>query len=96
MVLNGGTLLVMANANGSTFTVSGRIAVAEPSLIYQIWHGGGFVIKASITGTGDLTVVNDDLSDPLDVQSINNPYSGSWYVQGGYLTGSGEGSLGTG
>jgi hypothetical protein len=96
LVLNGGTLLVMANANDSTFTISGRIAVARPSAIYHICRGCGFVITASITGTGDLTVVNDDLSAPLDVQSTNNLYSGSWYVQHGYLTGSGVGSLGTG
>jgi hypothetical protein len=96
LVLNGGTLRTALDSGSWTFTISGQMAVVAPSAIYHSWHAGGFVIEAQITGTGDLSVVNGDLSDPLTIQSTNNLYSGTWNVQSGYLYGSGAGSLGTG
>jgi hypothetical protein len=97
LILNGGFLEEgLQSGNSSTFTILGRMAVVAPSTIYHLWFAGGFVIRAQITGAGDLTVVNGTLSAPLDIQSANNPYSGAWQVQHGYLLGSGVGSLGTG
>ena len=96
LILNGGYLEEPLQPSGSTVIIAGRMAVVAPSTIYHFWFDGGFVITAQITGTGDLAVVNGSLSAPLDIQSTNNPYSGAWEVQDGYLLGSGVGSLGTG
>jgi hypothetical protein len=96
LILNGGTLQETPNTDSSTFTISGRMAVIAPSAIYHSWHAGGFVISAQITGAGDLTVVNGALSAPMDIQSTNNLYTGTWHIQDGSLLGSGDGSLGTG
>ena len=96
LVLNGGFLEAMPGSGSSTFNIAGQMAVVAPSTIFHLGYGSGFVITAQITGTGNLTVFNGTLLAPLDIQSTNNPYSGSWLVQRGYLLGSGMDSLGTG
>ncbi len=96
LILNGGLIQEAPQRGDAIFTIAGQMAILAPSAITHLYDDGGFVITAQLSGNGDLMLDDSADSAPVDIQSTNNLYSGSWYVQGGYLTGSGEGSLGTG
>jgi hypothetical protein len=96
LIFNGGILSNEQQSGSTNFIITGSISVIAPSAITHSWNAGGFVIAAQISGTEDLTLSESTSSVPFDVQSINNPYSGSWHLKRAYLKGSGVDSLGTG
>jgi Concanavalin A-like lectin/glucanases superfamily/Fibronectin type III domain len=93
LILDGGTLLV---GDDHTFRISGSIYVAADSIIDHSSGSGNFVITAQIDGDGSLTLVNGNIRRPLEIQSTNNVYHGTWVINSGYLRGTGDGSLGSG
>ena len=93
LILNGGTLLA---GDDHTFRISGSIYVAADSVIDHASGSGNFVITAQIDGDGNLILVNGNIRRPLEIQSTNNAYHGTWSISSGYLRGTGDGSLGSG
>jgi hypothetical protein len=96
LILNGGRLQAAPGGVGGTYTIAGQVSVVADSIIDNGWAFRGFAITAQITGNGTLTLINGSDRDPVDIQSAGNLFSGDWVVQGGYLKGTGVGSLGTG
>ncbi|MGO9243869.1 MAG: right-handed parallel beta-helix repeat-containing protein, partial [Verrucomicrobiia bacterium] len=96
LVLNGGRLHTEQETDDQVFTIDGDVSVTAPSFIRNVSGLGGIVVTAQLTGNGGLALTTVSLLYPLDIQSTNNSYSGSWQVSRGYLKGSGVGSLGTG
>ncbi|HTS17372.1 MAG TPA: right-handed parallel beta-helix repeat-containing protein, partial [Verrucomicrobiae bacterium] len=97
LILNGGMLSNAHQPGSRTFVIAGWIAVLGTSTINHPWNPGGFIITAQLSGNGTLILLNGAYSEPLDVESTNNSYSGDWWLlRGGSLKGSGESSLGTG
>ncbi|HUI07684.1 MAG TPA: fibronectin type III domain-containing protein [Verrucomicrobiae bacterium] len=93
LILNGGTVMA---ADNQTFTITGRVSVASDSVIDHGSSARSFTITARIDGKGSLTLINGGSSEPLDIRCEHNPYGGDWVIIGGYLEGTGDGSLGTG
>ena len=88
LILNGGSVVGTA---GQSATITGQVAVVADSSF-----GRGLIITAQLAGSGNLMVIGGNNGVPLDIRSANNPYNGNWLIQGSYLKGTGEGSLGTG
>ena len=93
LILNGGAVIA---ADDQTFTITGRVSVVSDSIIDFSSSARSFTITAEIDGDGSLTLINGGNSNPLDIESQDNPYSGNWLIAEGYLKGTGNGSLGTG
>ena len=87
LILNGGSVV---GTEEQSLMITGQISVVADSSF-----GRGLIIAAQLVGSGNLTVLGGN-GRPLDIRGANNPYSGSWIIQRGYLKGTGEGSLGTG
>ncbi|HEY0455921.1 MAG TPA: hypothetical protein VGE41_06070, partial [Verrucomicrobiae bacterium] len=100
LVLNGGCL----NAgDGAIFTNNGLIRVAAPSVIDPgnptfgpIDTTRAFVMNATISGSGSLTLESAGIVNPFDIRGTNNPFTGDWLITAGYLKGTGSNSLGSG
>jgi hypothetical protein len=101
LILNGGML--NDGDDSTTVNISGRISVAAQSYISNGKNGGGgglsisraFNFTGALSGSGDLVILLCDTSQPQQVSSVSNSFSGEWIVQCGWLLGSGAGSLGT-
>lgn len=101
LVLNGGML--NAGDDNTTFSISGNIYVAAQSYISNGKNGGGggvtqarsFNFTGTLGGPGNLVILLCGTSQPEQVSSASNSFSGEWIVQCGWLLGAGANSLGT-
>src|SRR3954462_15706125 len=100
LVLNGG---VLNAGDAAVFTINGNIRIDAPSALDPgnptfgaIDTAREFSIKATLSGSGSLTLESAGLVQPLDIRGPNNPFSGDWLITSGYLKGTGPGSLGSG
>ncbi|MDB6109272.1 MAG: hypothetical protein JWR69_1022, partial [Pedosphaera sp.] len=100
LILNGG----MLNAgDDATFNITGRVAVASQSFISQGANGGGGGISANrsfnftgtLSGPGNVVILNSGLTVPQKFSGISNTFSGQWIVQCGWLQGAATDSIGT-
>jgi len=96
LILNGGRLQAAQVGLGGTCTIAGQMFVAAASIVDNGWSFRGFAITAQIAGKGTLTLINGSDRGTVDIRSAENSFRGEWVVQGGYLKGTGVGSLGTG
>jgi hypothetical protein len=98
LILDGGWLRTEQETSNQVYIITGSISVTSGSVSFIHNHPGigGIAIWAHLSGNGKLALINGSLSNPLDIESVNNPYGGQWTVISGYLRGVGVGSLGTG
>jgi hypothetical protein len=100
LILNGGTINTGDNV---VFGLSGNILVSTTST-FDFGDGTGGTIAAAravnitapLSGTGTLNLRTAGTTNPLNIQSENNSFSGGWDVVTGFLKGTGVNSLGTG
>lgn len=101
LILNGG---ILNPGDDAAFHFTGRIAVTAPSIFAPADNGGGalkplraVVIDGILSGNGSIRIVQGDPNGlAQEVTSANNPFTGGWIVNAGYLKGSGVNSLGSG
>ncbi len=107
LILNGGMVNGGFAGSNTTYTLGGSIQVATTSTLnteegYTGITHEQFAIAGSLSGSGNLQVEGDTNAtrtfslQSINVTSTNNSFTGGWTVIGGYLLGSGTGSLGTG
>jgi len=101
LILNGG--VINTGDSGVVYGLSGRIQVQQPSIFDFGDPGGGAVsptrginITGILSGSAGLTLEVGGITTPLNILSVNNPFSGNWTINSGYLKGSAAGSLGNG
>ncbi len=100
LILNGG---VLNPGDDYVFPISGHVRVTAPSIFGLGDNGGGALkplrgikITGLLSGSGSIKFVQGATNNPTEVISSDNPFSGEWIVQAGYLKGTGTNSLGTG
>jgi mono/diheme cytochrome c family protein len=103
LVLDGG--LLNNGTDGGTTTIAGSVEVRSQSYnSAQGANGGGgglaplprqFILAATLSGRGNLVIINCSTNLPQVVSGSGNTFSGQWIVQCGWLQGATPNSLGT-
>jgi hypothetical protein len=100
LIMNGGNL--DTGDNGAVFTITGVMLVQAPSTFTcgdaSANDTRGWRVETQIRGSAGLTITKNFATGvaAVDVLSANNPFTGSWTVNGGLFRASGSGSLGSG
>src|SRR5581483_368000 len=103
LILDGG---VLNCGESGTFAITGIIEVAGQSYICNGENGAGgglpvagdnrqWNIAGQLTGSGNLVVMDCEMTVPQIVSGAANTFSGQWIVQCGWLQATGSNSLGT-
>ena len=101
LVVSGG---IMNAGDDGTMTYTGRIQIASQSFISHGANGTGggltgnarnLVFAGQVSGPGNLVIINCRTNTPQQFSNNGNTFSGQWFVQAGWLLGSGTNSLGT-
>lgn len=96
-VLNNGTGSTVPIIQGGTMTIDANSTIDNGSTVgTTIDATRGLTIASTLQGSGQLTIQTGGTTTPVNITGTANTYSGTWRVTGGYLKGTGIGSLGTG
>jgi hypothetical protein len=103
LVIDGG--LLNNGTDGGVTTITGSVEVRSQSYnSAQAANGGGgglaplprqFILAATLSGKGNMVIINCSTNLPQVVSGTGNTFSGQWIVQCGWLQGTTANSLGT-
>ena len=102
LILNGGML---NDGSDGLCVITGRVQVVSQSYdSAQGSNGGGgglaanprgITIAGTLSGPGNLVIINCSTNLPESIAGVSNTFSGQWIVQCGWLQGTSANSLGT-